>query len=72
MPTYSFATDIEPGDAGQTDWANDVGLALNTLGPLVGNIPVYLGASTPTTITFLQFKPTGAPGLVELWIEDGT
>lgn len=72
MPIYTFPTDIQPGDAGQTDWANSIGVALNALGPLVGNVPVFLGTSTPTTSTFVQFKPVGSNGLVELWIEDGT
>lgn len=72
MPTYTFQTDIEPGDAGQTTWANAVGTALNQLGPLVGDIPVFLSGTTPSATRFVQFKPVGSNGNVELWIEDGT
>jgi len=35
MPVYSFPTNIQPGDTGQTSWANSIGTALNALGPLV-------------------------------------
>ena len=72
MPTYSFPTNINVGDLGQVSWANSVGSALNQLGPLVGNVPVFISATTPTTTTFIQFKPIGSSGACELWIEDGT
>lgn len=35
MPVYAFPTNIQPGDTGQTVWANSIGTALNVLGPLV-------------------------------------
>jgi hypothetical protein len=70
MPSYNFPTDITPGDSGQTDWANEVGEALNELGPVVGNLPVFLGGTTPTPDKYLWLKVPSS-GLVELWIEDG-
>lgn len=35
MPVYAFPTNIQPGDTGQTVWANSISVALNALGPLV-------------------------------------
>ncbi len=35
MPVYAFPTNIQPGDSGQTEWANSISTALNALGPLV-------------------------------------
>lgn len=71
MPVYTFPTNIAIGDLGQVTWANSVGAALNSLGPLVGNTPIFISGSNPGTTTYIQFKPVGTNGLVELWIEDG-
>lgn len=72
MPNFAFPTNIAVGDLGQVAWANSIGGALNVLGPLVGNIPVFLTSGTPGGITtYVQFKPVGTNGMVELWIEDG-
>lgn len=70
MPIYSFPTNIQPGDIGQTTWANSISVALNALGPLVGNVPVFLAGTTPTTSTYIHFKSVGG-NVLEIWIEDG-
>jgi hypothetical protein len=69
MPAFNFSTNINVGDVGQTSWANSVSAALNQIGPLIGDVPVFYGTSTPTAARYIWFKDAGN-GIIELWVED--
>lgn len=72
MPTYTFPTDIAPGDSGQTAWANAVSAALNYIGPAIGSDPDFaatitaaVGTKAPLaspTFTGTPSAPTAVPG----------